>query len=105
MAPTPRDNLLDCPVDVTEAETLHPLIRSEILNQALPLEAIKTACKQYQVQRPHLFGSALLADSNPNTSDLDLLVKFKLIEPTKIARAYFHWSGSSRQSPARRLIS
>jgi predicted nucleotidyltransferase len=31
------DDLLGCPVDVTEAETLHPLIRSEILNQALPL--------------------------------------------------------------------
>jgi predicted nucleotidyltransferase len=31
------EDLLGCPVDVTEAETLHPLIRSEILNQALPL--------------------------------------------------------------------
>jgi predicted nucleotidyltransferase len=31
------EDLLGCPVDVTEAQTLHPLIRSEILNQALPL--------------------------------------------------------------------
>ena len=31
------EDLLGCPVDVTEAEMLHPLIRSEILNQALPL--------------------------------------------------------------------
>jgi predicted nucleotidyltransferase len=31
------EDLLGCPVDVTEAETLHPLIRSEVLNQALPL--------------------------------------------------------------------
>lgn len=31
------EDLLGCPVDVTEAETLHPLIRSEILGQALPL--------------------------------------------------------------------
>ncbi|QPN58525.1 nucleotidyltransferase domain-containing protein [Synechococcus sp. CBW1002] len=31
------EDLLDCPVDVTEAETLHPLIRSEILDQALAL--------------------------------------------------------------------
>ena len=28
------EDLLGCPVDVTEAETLHPLIRSEILAQA-----------------------------------------------------------------------
>jgi predicted nucleotidyltransferase len=31
------EDLLGCPVDVTEAETLHPLIRSKILGQALPL--------------------------------------------------------------------
>ena len=31
------EDLLGCPVDVTETETLHPLIRSEILYQALPL--------------------------------------------------------------------
>jgi predicted nucleotidyltransferase len=31
------EDLLGCPVDVTEAETLHPLIRSKILGQSLPL--------------------------------------------------------------------
>ena len=31
------EDLLGCPVDLTEAETLHPLIRRQILNQALTL--------------------------------------------------------------------
>jgi len=31
------EDLLGCSVDVTEAETLHPLIRAEILEQALAL--------------------------------------------------------------------
>jgi predicted nucleotidyltransferase len=31
------EDLLGCSVDVTEAETLHPLIRAEILEQALVL--------------------------------------------------------------------
>ena len=31
------EDLLGCPVDMTEAENLHPLIRSQILEQALPL--------------------------------------------------------------------
>ncbi len=31
------EDLLDCSVDVTEAKTLHPLIRAEILEQALAL--------------------------------------------------------------------
>ena len=31
------EDLLGCSVDVTEAETLHPLIRAQILEQALPL--------------------------------------------------------------------
>ena len=31
------EDLLGCPVDVTEAEKLHPLIRSQILEQALAL--------------------------------------------------------------------
>jgi predicted nucleotidyltransferase len=52
-------------------------------------EAIKAACMQYQVQRMHLFGSALRADFNPNTSDLDLLVEFKPIDPKELVRAYF----------------
>ena len=31
------EDLLGCPVDVMEAENLHPLIRSQILEQALAL--------------------------------------------------------------------
>ena len=31
------EDLLSCSVDVTEAETLHPLIRTQILEQALAL--------------------------------------------------------------------
>lgn len=31
------EDLLGCPVDVSEAETLHPLIRAEALRQAQPL--------------------------------------------------------------------
>ena len=31
------EDLLGCPVDVSEAESLHPLIRSQILEQALAL--------------------------------------------------------------------
>lgn len=31
------EDLLGCPVDVTETETLHPLIRAQILEQALAL--------------------------------------------------------------------
>ena len=31
------EDLLGCPVDVSEAENLHPLIRSQILEQALAL--------------------------------------------------------------------
>ena len=31
------EDLLGCPVDVTEAENLHPLIRSQILEHALAL--------------------------------------------------------------------
>ena len=62
--------------------------------KALPLSepqlaAITTACRLHQVQRMHVFGSALRADFDPNRSDLDLLVEFKAIEPTQLVRAYF----------------
>lgn len=53
------------------------------------LAAITAACRQHQVQRMHLFGSALRADFDPNSSDLDLLVEFKAIDPTQLVRAYF----------------
>jgi predicted nucleotidyltransferase len=37
----------------------------------------------------HVFGSALRADFDPNSSDLDLLVEFKAIDSTQLVRAYF----------------
>jgi len=64
------------------------------LTKALPLSepqlaAITTACRLHQVQRMHVFGSALRSDFDPNRSDLDLLVEFKAIEPTQLVRVYF----------------
>ncbi len=59
---------------------------------ALPqpqLDAIAEACQQHQVQRMHLFGSALRDDFNPSRSDLDLLVEFQPIEPGALVQAYF----------------
>jgi len=53
------------------------------------LEAIAAACRQHQVRRMHLFGSALRDDFDPNHSDLDLLVEFQPIEPGALVQAYF----------------
>ena len=65
-----------------------PVATTLPLSQA-QLAAITAACRQHQVQRMHVFGSALRADFDPNRSDLDLLVEFKAIEPTQLVRAYF----------------
>lgn len=53
------------------------------------LDAIADACRQHQVLRMHLFGSALRDDIDPTHSDLDLLVEFQPIEPGALVRAYF----------------
>jgi predicted nucleotidyltransferase len=53
------------------------------------LEAIAAACRQHQVRRMHLFGSALRDDFDPSHSDLDLLVEFQPIEPGALVQAYF----------------
>ena len=53
------------------------------------LDAIAEACRQHQVQRMHLFGSALRNDFDPSCSDLDLLVEFQPIEPGALVQAYF----------------
>ena len=53
------------------------------------LEAIAAACRQHQVRRMHLFGSALRHDFDPSRSDLDLLVEFQPIEPGALVQAYF----------------
>ena len=61
------------------------------------LDAIADACRQHQVLRMHLFGSALRDDFDPTRSDLDLLVEFQPIEPGALVQAYF---GLERQLAA-----
>lgn len=57
---------------------------------ALPLlEAVAEACRQHQVRRLHIFGSALRDDFDPSRSDLDLLVEFQPLDPASLYRAYF----------------
>ena len=61
------------------------------------LDAIADACRQHQVLRMHLFGSALRNDFDPSRSDLDLLVEFQTIDPGALVAAYF---GLERQLAA-----
>ena len=51
------------------------------------LDAIADACRQHQVLRMHLFGSALRDDFDPTRSDLDLLVEFQPIESVDLVMA------------------
>ena len=51
------------------------------------LDAIADACRQHQVLRMHLFGSALRDDFDPTRSDLVLLVEFQPIEPVDLVMA------------------
>ena len=53
------------------------------------LDAIADACRQHQVLRMHLFGSALRDDFDPTRSDLDMLVEFQPIESGALVQAYF----------------
>jgi predicted nucleotidyltransferase len=72
-----------CPGDLSTMESM---------GLALPqpeLDAIAEACRQHQVLRMHLFGSALRDDFDPTRSDLDLLVEFQPIEPAALVQAYF----------------
>ena len=50
---------------------------------------IERLCRQYQVERLTLFGSALRDDFDPTESDVDLLVQFADMEPAALADAYF----------------
>lgn len=52
-------------------------------------EAIEKVCMRIGVARLEIFGSALRADFQPETSDLDLLVEFKPMEPYARVEAYF----------------
>ena len=64
-------------------------------------DAIADACRQHQVLRMHLFGSALRDDFDPTRSDLDLLVEFQPIESGALVQAYF---GLERQLASKQLI-
>lgn len=55
----------------------------------LQLDAIADACREHQVLRMHLFGSAVRNDFDPSRSDLDMLVEFQTIESGALVQAYF----------------
>lgn len=55
----------------------------------LQLDAIADACREHQVLRMHLFGSAVRDDFDPSRSDLDLLVEFQMIDPGALVAAFF----------------
>jgi len=46
------------------------------------IESLKKLCGSYQVDKMYLFGSALNSNFN-DKSDIDLLVKFKSIDPSQ----------------------
>ncbi len=46
-------------------------------------------CGRAGARRPDVFGSAVRAEFNPVTSDLDFLVEFDDLLPEKCADAYF----------------
>ena len=52
------------------------------------LELIKNYCREYDVEKLHAFGS-VTSDGFSDTSDVDLLVKFKNIPFEKYADNYF----------------
>jgi uncharacterized protein len=52
-------------------------------------QAIAEVCGRFHVERLEVFGSALREDSRASDSDVDLLVKFKPMEPYARVDAYF----------------
>ena len=55
----------------------------------LKREQVTALCRQYQVQRLELFGSALREDFNLDRSDLDFLVEFEPLPTGRYAKTYF----------------
>jgi predicted nucleotidyltransferase len=53
------------------------------------LDAIRRACKRFQVVRLDVFGSALRGDFEPGRSDIDFLVDFGPLSPYDKPDAYF----------------
>ena len=54
------------------------------------IERIKTLCNLYNVEKMYLFGSALNSNFS-DTSDIDLLVKFKPIELSQYFDNYINF--------------
>ena len=53
------------------------------------MDAIRQSCKNYNVVRLDIFGSALREDFNPDQSDIDFLVDFGSMSPFDKPDAYF----------------
>lgn len=52
-------------------------------------DEVAALCRQAGARRLDIFGSAVRADFDPATSDLDFLVEFDDLAPAKYADAYF----------------
>ena len=50
---------------------------------------VAALCRSAGARRLHAFGSALRADFDPATSDLDFMVEFDNVPPAQYADAYF----------------
>ncbi len=50
---------------------------------------IRALCHEFHVRRLEVFGSAARGDSEPDSSDVDLLVEFLPLQPGEYADAYF----------------
>ena len=51
-------------------------------------DEVATLCRRTSAKRRDVFGSAVRADFNPTSSDLDFLVEFDDLPPAKYADAY-----------------
>jgi len=60
-----------------------------VRNIEVKRERIAELCRQFRVRRLALFGSALRADFNPGSSDLDFVVEFEPLPPGEYANTYF----------------
>jgi uncharacterized protein len=52
-------------------------------------ETLKKLCLKHRVERLDLFGSATRDDFDPEASDLDFLVEFDPMDPSKHADSFF----------------
>lgn len=61
---------------------MQPLIRAR-------LDTLTALCRKHAVRRLDLFGSALRADFDEKTSDVDLVVEFDVTTPGRRIEQYF----------------